>query len=67
VRLDLPPNRGKNTTVVASITSTGMGETMAVEGSTTQEVFEAYVERPGTYIIGRRGSDHGQPLCPQTG
>jgi transposase len=44
VRLDLQPNRGKNTTVVASITSTGMGETMAVEGSTAQEVFEAYVE-----------------------
>lgn len=45
VLLQVPRNRGRNTTLVASITLTGMGETMAVEGSTTQEVFEAYVER----------------------
>jgi transposase len=45
VHLQVPRNRGRNTTLVASITLTGMGETMAVEGSTTQEVFEAYVER----------------------
>ena len=31
-------------TLLASITLGGMGETMAVEGSTNQEVFEAYVE-----------------------
>jgi transposase len=44
VRLKVPRNRGKNTTILASMTLGGMGETMAVEGSTDQEVFEAYVE-----------------------
>ena len=34
-----------NTTLLASMTLLGgMGETLAVEGSTNQEVFEAYVE-----------------------
>ena len=46
VRLEVPRNRGKNTTVLASMTLLGaMGETMAVEGSTDREVFETYVER----------------------
>ena len=40
-----PRNRGKNTTLVAALTSEGMGASVAVEGSTTAEVFEAYVER----------------------
>jgi hypothetical protein len=44
VRLMVPRNRGENTTLLASITLGGMGETMAVEGSTNQEVFDAYVE-----------------------
>ena len=45
VRLEVPRNRGKNTTLLASITLLGgMGETMAVEGSTDKEVFEAYIE-----------------------
>jgi transposase len=44
VRLEVPRNRGKNTTLLASMTLGGMGETMAVEGSTNQEVFGAYVE-----------------------
>jgi transposase len=45
VRLEVPRNRGKNTTLLASITLLGgMGEPMAVEGSTDKEVFEAYVE-----------------------
>ena len=44
VRLKVPRNRGKNTTLLASMTLGGMGETMAVEGSTNREVFEAYVE-----------------------
>ena len=45
VRLKVPRNRGKNTTILASMTLLGgMGETMAVEGSTNREVFEAYVE-----------------------
>jgi len=46
VCLEVPHNRGKNTTLLASITLLGgMGETMAVEGSTDRELFEAYVER----------------------
>ncbi len=40
-----PRNRGKNTTLRASMTSSGMGPCVAVEGSTTGAVFEAYVER----------------------
>jgi transposase len=45
VRLKVPRNRGKNTTLLASIALSGMGETMAVDGSTNRIVFEAYVER----------------------
>ena len=44
VHLQVPRNRGSNTTPLASITLGGMGETLAVEGSTNREVFEAYVE-----------------------
>jgi hypothetical protein len=44
VRLGVPRNRGENTTFLASITLGGMGETMAIEGPTNREVFEAYVE-----------------------
>src|SRR5829696_1183809 len=40
-----PRNRGKNTTLIASITLEGaMGATMSVEGATDAEAFEAYVE-----------------------
>jgi transposase len=44
LRLSVPRNRGKNTTLLAAMTLEGMGETMAVEGSTDRAVFEAYVE-----------------------
>jgi hypothetical protein len=44
VQLQVPRNRGRNTTLLASITLGGMGETMAVEGFTNREIFEAYVE-----------------------
>jgi len=41
----VPRNRGKNTTLIASITLEGaMGESMSVEGATDSEAFEAYVE-----------------------
>jgi hypothetical protein len=53
-----PRNRGKNTTLLASMTSCGMGPCLAVVGSTTKEVFEAYVERvlapslrPGQVVV----------------
>jgi len=42
-RLEAPRNRGKNTTLLASMSSEGMGPTLAVEGSTKKAVFEAYV------------------------
>ena len=54
----VPRNRGKNTTLLASMTSGGMGPCMAVVGSTTKAVFEAYVERalapslrPGQVVV----------------
>jgi hypothetical protein len=40
----VPRNRDKNTTLLASIGWEGMGPSMAFEGSTTKEVFEAYVK-----------------------
>ena len=41
----MPRNRGKNTTLLASMSLSGMGGAMAVEGATTKVVFETYVER----------------------
>jgi transposase len=39
-----PKNWGKNVTLLASITREGLGPCLAVEGATTREVFEAYME-----------------------
>jgi len=39
-----PRNWGKNITLLASITEEGLGPCLAVEGATTREVFEAYLE-----------------------
>jgi len=41
----VPRNRGVNTTVLASMSLKGMGPCLAVEGTTTATVFEAYVEQ----------------------
>jgi len=41
----VPRNRGKNTTVLSSMSVEGMGPSLAVEGATTAAVFETYVER----------------------
>jgi transposase len=41
----VPRNRGKNTTVLSSMSSEGMGPSLTVEGATTSAVFEAYVEQ----------------------
>jgi hypothetical protein len=38
----VPRNRGKNTTLLASMSVEGMGPALAVEGSTTATVFETY-------------------------
>jgi transposase len=41
----VPRNRGKNTTLIASMTlEEGMGASMLIEGATDKEVFELYVE-----------------------
>jgi transposase len=39
-----PRNWGKNVTLLSSITREGLGPCLAVEGATTREVFEAYLE-----------------------
>ena len=55
---EAPRNRGKNTTLLASMGPAGMGSCLAVGGGTTAEVFEAYVERvlapslsPGQVVV----------------
>lgn len=54
----VPRNWGKNVTLLASMSVRGMGECLAVEGSTTTAVFEAYLEhvlvpslRPGQVVV----------------
>jgi transposase len=54
----LPRNRGKNTTLIASMSLSGMGQAMTFEGATDKVVFEAYVERflapalrPGQVVV----------------
>ena len=54
----VPRNRGKNTTLLSSMTMEGMGPSLTVEGTTTAAVFEAYVERvlspmlrPGQIVV----------------
>jgi len=41
----VPRNRGANVTLLARMSSAGIGPCLAVEGSTTRTVFEAYLER----------------------
>jgi transposase len=41
----VPRNRGKNTTLLATMTIEGMGPSLAVEGATNSQVFETYVEQ----------------------
>jgi transposase len=41
----VPRNRGKNTTLLSSMSVEGMGPSLAVEGATNSQVFETYVER----------------------
>jgi transposase len=54
----VPRNRGPNTTLLSSMSTGGMGPSLAVEGATTKAVFEAYVEqvlgptlRPGRFVV----------------
>ena len=53
-----PRNWGKNVTLLASITRRGLGPCLTVEGATTREVFETYLERvlaptlgPGQMVV----------------
>jgi transposase len=53
-----PRNRGKNTTLLASMSLSGMGPCVAVDGPTTKAIFEAYVEQvlapslsPGQIVV----------------
>ncbi len=54
----MPRNRGRNTTLIASMGCEGMGPCMAVVGSTNKAVFEAYIEevltpalKPGQVVV----------------
>jgi transposase len=56
--VSVPRNRGKNTTLLSSMTIEGMGSSLAVEGATTSRVFETYVEKvlipslePGQIVV----------------
>ena len=40
----VPRNRGKNTTLLASLSLTGVGASMIIEGAVNTQIFEAYVE-----------------------
>ncbi len=59
LRLSVPRGHGKNTTsLLSSMTLSGMGPSLAVEGATTARVFETYVEkvlapslRPGQIVV----------------
>jgi len=44
VRGSVPRNRGKNTTLIASLGFEGMGECMIIEGAANAAAFECYVE-----------------------
>jgi hypothetical protein len=45
VYFQAPRNWGANITLLSSMSLEGMGPSLAVEGPTTREVFEAYVDR----------------------
>jgi transposase len=45
LQLPVPRNRGKNTTLLSSMSCCGMGPSLAVEGATTARVFETYIEK----------------------
>ncbi len=54
----VPRNWGANVALLASMSAEGMGPSLAVEGSTTREVFEVYLEhflapalRPGQVVV----------------
>jgi transposase len=61
----VPRNWGANVTLLASMSAEGMGPCLAVEGSTTKEVFKTYLERvlalslrPGQVVVMDNLSSH---------
>jgi hypothetical protein len=64
--LSVPRNRGKNTTLLASITLEGMGPSLAVEGSTTARIFEAYLKQILLPQLERKGRYCSWTTCPLT-
>ena len=61
----MPRNYGPNVTLFASMTHEGIGPCLVVEGATTREVFETYIEqmlsaalRPGQIVVMANLSSH---------
>jgi hypothetical protein len=68
LRLSVPRKRGKNTTVLSSMTLSGKGPSLAVEGATTALVFEAYVEQVLAPSLRKLGPEAaGEPRGVLTG
>ncbi len=64
----VPRNTNKNTTLIASMTTTGMGPAMLLEGATDSAAFEAYVQQvlvpalaPGKVVVLDNLSAHKRP------
>jgi transposase len=71
-RFEVPRNLGANVTLLASMSAEGMGASLAVEGSTTKVVFEAYLQRvlapslwPGQVVVMDNLSSHKGPRVRQ--
>lgn len=65
LRAKAPRNWGKNLTLISSMSTEGMGPSLAVEGPTTRDVFELYVEKvlaprlcPGGVVVMDNLSSH---------
>jgi hypothetical protein len=64
----MPCKRSKNTTVLSSMTLSGKGPSLAVEGATTALVFEAYVEQVLAPSLRKLGPEAaGEPRGVLTG
>lgn len=68
----IPRNRGKNTTLLASLSLSGMGAAMILEGASDTLAFEYYVERilapslkPGQVVVMDNLSSHTGPKVRQ--
>jgi hypothetical protein len=62
--VQVPRNRGLNTTLLANMSLEGMGPGLAIEGATSVPIFEAYVEQTRPNLERRADRDYGQPQFP---